>query len=558
MFCYCTVGSDYLICLICQLISKSCQIFRCYISLLTGCLFAQLSFGHAASNGVQEYQVEYFKAVQFTCELDETESEVINEVYLWILPSGEVLRPNGKNTAAHVLLKDDGTILEVTSVDDEQFGLYICIVDTGKDIQVIKRGLNVDGPYYGPDHDDDIRRKAMIGGICACAVLILLISIWIIRSNFCKTKKKINSEMSSTDVENGVAINQQEKTPSSAEVESADNKNQTIIDEVENLEKIYDQADGILVQETKNKSPLDDKKYDKLRISQMDSGEYHTITELNPATFIKNSSHSHVEENDTGCDSGNNDFNAKEPSTDATDMNDDTKNDKNVKGNGNIDTDTTLEASGIFTNASAAPDKGKSGTQVSELSSPNALQNGFDYDDNESVDMKEEIPGLDTAQAAVDNEAEAVYAVPNKQKRTDDKEPVVIVEGEVIIENSGAKIIVTSAPCTQVITSNAEDVMANRADTVLTDGDATFPPAEEIERLDLYRQTKSSENTENCQNGKTDVGVDVSVVATYDSVLDKLRTTNFSFEDPGTENKVDTHLASETVLRAKILTSDDK
>ncbi|XP_052801354.1 uncharacterized protein LOC128232056 isoform X2 [Mya arenaria] len=137
-------------------------------------------------------KVEYFARVFLNCS--ETGSKNVTlAVYFWILPSGDVVYPGSKDMPKqNVELMDNGFVLQVDKVDDIDFGLYYCIIQTGPNSTgIVKRGLNVDGPYFGPAYMDNIGHSAMVGGIAAGCTLVLLTAVWLICAH-CKVVPRRN------------------------------------------------------------------------------------------------------------------------------------------------------------------------------------------------------------------------------------------------------------------------------------------------------------------------------------------------------------------------------
>ncbi|KAH3891011.1 uncharacterized protein LOC127853723 [Dreissena polymorpha] len=151
-------------------------------------LFVVLLIGHTFGNTDDwNAKVEYFEKAELRCHGSDVGSTAVR---LWILPSGEIIyaTPGMTWSNGHISVKDDGFTLEIMRVDDEDFGLYFCILATGTNSSVVKKGLNIDGPYYGEDHWDAIKHSAIIGGASAAAALLILIFIWI-ACRYCQHKR---------------------------------------------------------------------------------------------------------------------------------------------------------------------------------------------------------------------------------------------------------------------------------------------------------------------------------------------------------------------------------
>ena len=446
--------SFYSFCSIYFTVSTS-QFFRFYCLVCAGFLTIQTHFGNviSATDESWKYEVEYFKSFQMNCELGTNDTAVDERILLWVLPDGEVIRPNSENTVDHIFLKNDGLLLEIDRVDDELFGLYLCVVDVRDDIKVIKRGLNLDGPYYGPEHDASIKHNAMIGGICAGGTFVLMISLWIVHAHCCKSNKN-REKTAMEDVESANVSRQSEKSEvGHTENENMENVVTAITSETDNLEKIYDQADGILAilkYRTESNSEI---KTDKVPISLMDSGEYHTILELgfgNAESFTRGQSVS-------SATSQSESESMQAVVSVINGMKDDFENttDKGLNG---FETET---------------DNGK---HCDFLVSP-------PKSDKEAVER----PEPDTLAKVNENEAEVVYATPNKPKKKGENDMVVNIEGDVVIEETGAKIVVTSSPPTPVVMSETENVVNKLTDNVLVTGDSV---ALQTERLDIQNSAE--------------------------------------------------------------------
>ena len=139
-----------------------------------------------ASQSNWKQNIKYFEKASLNCsENDQTQS---NHVQFWILPSGEMIKPGSDKIQPNIHLKDNGFVLEIDKVDDADFGLYFCIIGTGVNgTGLVKKGVNVDGPYYGEEYYDSIRRSATIGGIAGGCTLVLLIALWVMCAR-CKRK----------------------------------------------------------------------------------------------------------------------------------------------------------------------------------------------------------------------------------------------------------------------------------------------------------------------------------------------------------------------------------
>ena len=409
------------------------------------------------------YQIEYYKSIQMNCEFDHTETDVIQKVYMWILPNGQIIRPGDvRNNADHISLKNNGMALEIDRIDDEHFGRYMCIVDVGSDIKVILRGLNIDGPYYSPEHYEKFKHNAMIGGICAGAVLVLLISIWIGHNLYHKSNRTVSSK-DIKDMEAGV------KEPHHSDVKIDDNVENAIEtrqDGLNHLEKIYDMADGI------DKHTLQSN-HTEMNDAVIERSEYHTITEVDAT-------------------SGN------DSAVGTSELVNNYKNDKitaNDEQENNMDTQTNA------THGDDIQSNSKTESQVQ----PNSC-----------------LPG--------DTE-EPVYAVPlKKSQRSEAPDQVVIIEGEVIIEDSGATIPVTSSSPSPSVSSVTEDTLSD----ILASTDTAV--ASHSETLNMQTDILSLERGENIAHDITEHPGNENI----GTVSDKFASSNILSDQPNgiTDTKV--------------------
>ncbi|XP_060605504.1 uncharacterized protein LOC132758003 [Ruditapes philippinarum] len=134
-------------------------------------------------NDAWNQNVEYFEKVDLDCAKFYKHSAVIHSVKAWIMPSSDVWL-TGSDTDVkdgQIAVRNNGFLLSIARLDDEDFGVYYCIVDTGVNgTQVVKIGINVDGPYYGPELTKELKHDAMVGGIAAGCALVLFIILWLL------------------------------------------------------------------------------------------------------------------------------------------------------------------------------------------------------------------------------------------------------------------------------------------------------------------------------------------------------------------------------------------
>ena len=430
----------------------------------------QAPFGVVMSAGEEtwKYQVEYFKSVTMNCD-DANTTATTDRVLLWVLPSGQVIRPNDDVNVAHIFLKNDGRNLVVDRVDDDLFGLYLCIVDVDNGIKVVKQGLNIDGAYYDPEHDDRIKHNAMIGGICAGGALLLIVSVWIIRAYCCK-KKKNKGHSGTVDIENGAENRQKEVSGGiNNVVASVNNVTVNVTNETDTLEKIYDQADGILAIMKHRHESNDDVKSNKSPISLMDSGEYHTIADFGFESLGSSTRSGSIQ----------------------------------AVANANAGLEDTLESQTSHGMSEGGIDVDKLGVMADSLRNSN--EGPLEAKSNNTAK-----PG--------EHEKEVIYAIPNKPKRKENVEKVVIVEGDLVIEENGAKIVVTSSPPTPSVASGAEDVVNRLTDNLLVTSDRNVLSA--AETSDFQTDVDVAKQDEHSHNGvASGVGQAANEIRQYDGYV---------------------------------------
>ncbi|KAL3878667.1 hypothetical protein ACJMK2_030998 [Sinanodonta woodiana] len=137
----------------------------------------------------ENIMLEYYKDVTFECDDLQINVSTISPPpkMHWILPSGKVISDDFQNTS-HIHLGGSMN-LTIQKIDDEDFGRYFCvIVFKNQTINVVSHGLNVDGPFYG-DLLERYRHNAMIGGIAA-AVLFVVIAAFCVVYHFRYVVKK--------------------------------------------------------------------------------------------------------------------------------------------------------------------------------------------------------------------------------------------------------------------------------------------------------------------------------------------------------------------------------
>lgn len=139
----------------------------------------------SAEIDVDNFQVMYDKSFNLTCENKHYNMSASPEMdkpryYYWILPNGAYLGTDGTEMVENERVfisgigRNYGKILTIRKADDADYGIYNCLVKTHaqKFKLVARKGINVDGPYYG-DLLDKYRTNIIIG-VCAGGGLLVL------------------------------------------------------------------------------------------------------------------------------------------------------------------------------------------------------------------------------------------------------------------------------------------------------------------------------------------------------------------------------------------------
>lgn len=251
--------------------------------LFTGLLFATTTLICASLTAGEDFtklNAKYFEQAEFNCSI------ASDNVTFWILPSGEV-----KNSSSHssdVIVNDNGRTLIVNRVNDPDFGYYYCVFTDEYRVRVQKFGLNIDGPYYGPEFSETLKNNAIIGGISAGCTLAVLVGIWIwCAQNGSKRKRKpelANNGISNIDFDNKIENVEENGSHGKAATTKVD-------------DSVYYMADGI---EIHNKSKSVSSDYTTQAISNdhqvevldslstADSGHYQSIGSLGRDASLPN------------------------------------------------------------------------------------------------------------------------------------------------------------------------------------------------------------------------------------------------------------------------------
>ncbi|ESP02195.1 hypothetical protein LOTGIDRAFT_230581 [Lottia gigantea] len=125
-----------------------------------------------------KYKVEYDTPFNITCTYGKMGMmSSATKTMRWILPNGDMVA-GMSSQHERVELHMDGTLLRLKHVDDQDFGNYFCLIYDQKigEYSVVKKGINVDGPYWG-DLTGKYRDGIIIGSIAAAIVFVLMIGI---------------------------------------------------------------------------------------------------------------------------------------------------------------------------------------------------------------------------------------------------------------------------------------------------------------------------------------------------------------------------------------------
>ncbi|OWF41292.1 uncharacterized protein LOC110462693 isoform X2 [Mizuhopecten yessoensis] len=150
-------------------------------------------------------KVEYFTTVTLACDNRDLNITTIPgnggdiQAKYWILPSGEKI--DNTSTAKMQKGKLSWTIsdwfnysLTVTNVNDEDFGVYYCVlVMPNYHVEIVQKGLNVDGPDYSK-LIERYRHNAMIGGIAAAVLFIVICGACLINHFRYSSKRSKNGK----------------------------------------------------------------------------------------------------------------------------------------------------------------------------------------------------------------------------------------------------------------------------------------------------------------------------------------------------------------------------
>lgn len=153
----------------------------------------------------EDIKKPYFVEVTLDCWLNMSMPHASNiHKRYWIFPNGKTYdsdsdAPICRNEKCWTM-DPTGYNITLKRINDEDFGVYYCInVMHDNTIHVERRGLNVDGPYYG-DLLEQYKENAMVGGIAAAVLFVFLAGsclLWNCRYN---KRKGIKGDMGNGDL----------------------------------------------------------------------------------------------------------------------------------------------------------------------------------------------------------------------------------------------------------------------------------------------------------------------------------------------------------------------
>ena len=152
--------------------------------LFTICTLLLLGSTYAANKW--KYQVKYGNGIIFNCSEPNTPSGA--RPISWLLPNLTIVLANETlPTGQPIKILDDGWRFQITNVTEKANGLYHCITqyetmdtnnNTHKHWFMIKRGLNIDGPYFGDL--SKLYRSNIIYGFVAMGSFLVFITVIIL------------------------------------------------------------------------------------------------------------------------------------------------------------------------------------------------------------------------------------------------------------------------------------------------------------------------------------------------------------------------------------------
>lgn len=126
----------------------------------------------------KDIKVRYYGTAILRCH--ENETVIPNARVFWITPDASIIEQNTTDSQLPTnVIKVNGTVismLNVTKVDDDQFGYYTCVMVSNNPVDsvtLVRWGLNVDGADFS-DLEKQYRDNAIVGAIAAAIMLVLL------------------------------------------------------------------------------------------------------------------------------------------------------------------------------------------------------------------------------------------------------------------------------------------------------------------------------------------------------------------------------------------------
>lgn len=155
----------------------------------------------------EDIKEPYFKQVTLECTMNQTYPSLGIPKRYWIFPNGKTYENDSNAPMCRKqkcwTMDSSGFNVTIKRINDEDFGVYYCVnVFDRKSILVERRGLNVDGPYFG-DLLQQYKKNAMVGGIAAAVLFVVLACscfLWNCRYNKRKNIKGDSRNGELTDI----------------------------------------------------------------------------------------------------------------------------------------------------------------------------------------------------------------------------------------------------------------------------------------------------------------------------------------------------------------------
>ena len=153
----------------------------------------------------KDVKVRYYGTAILRCR--ENETHIPNAQVFWITPDASVIEETTpESQLPKNVIRVNGTVismLNVTKVDDDQFGYYTCVMisESSRAVTLARWGLNVDGADFS-DLEKQYRESAVIGAIAAAVMLVVLgggCLIW----HFRYSRRDQNSSGPASGIEDG-------------------------------------------------------------------------------------------------------------------------------------------------------------------------------------------------------------------------------------------------------------------------------------------------------------------------------------------------------------------